>query len=224
MVPNALTFPEARTKLLGNLTEYDRNRTIPTVTLDNTMLSDKEYVNEHDGDGSNPMEPIAPTQRGRRSASRRDSLRRGNPRAESTRFIRGRRGASRGGRGRSYEDTSIRAVVSNEPLPPNEFPFEGSDQDAPTREAVDVDLQPPGTEDTSAPEQPQIMLEPEKEKEVQYPSSDIRYRNQSNEKGIDRSFYAMTTNPRIKKQNQKRVMSRSSSTDDTPNKSQQPKC
>ena len=48
---DSMTSAEARSKLQGNLEATERNMTIPIVSYNNTLLSEKEYVDEKDGDG-----------------------------------------------------------------------------------------------------------------------------------------------------------------------------
>ena len=156
-----------------------------------------------------------PTLRGRSHASRWGTSQKGvQPKTNMPRFIRGTsRGSRRGGRGRSY-DALIKVVVADNPTPPTEeMRGDGVDsQDAPTKEAV---ADNPTPKDEELP-QGEVPLEPEKEKgtpgQYVYGSEDIRYK----EKTYDRTYKKLSTRVQAK-----RALSRSSCTEEAPQKSAQ---
>ena len=133
---------------------------------------------------------------------------------KQTCFIRGTsRGSKIGGRGRSY-DALIKVVVADNPSPPTEeMSGDGVDsQEAPTKEAV---ADNPTPKDEELP-QGEVPLEPEKEKgtpgQYVYGSEDIRYK----EKTYDRTYKKLSTRVQAK-----RALSRSSCTEEAPQKSAQ---
>ena len=211
-----MSYDEARRKLLGNLERTDRNSTIPVVTMNDILLSEKECVDERDGDGSNPVGPVlTPTQRGRAHTSRtRGSSTRGIRPSAPTRFIRGNRGSRRGSRTRGYDAPST-VAVAEEQAELNMSDREGHDKDAPNEAAVvndppQDDIHPPG----------EGSVEPEKEKPAQaqgftFGSEDIRYKpSGTEEKGIDRTYKALSTRNNPKRKFPERTNSAGSSADE----------